>query len=53
MVFQKEVVPDNGEINIGQIHICDQQSLSYKRGGLSKGVLLHIHLIHEVRTLKV
>ena len=39
--LSKEVVSDEGEINMGHIHICDQQNLSYKRGGLSKKVLLY------------
>ena len=37
--LSKEVVSDEEEINMGYIHICDQQSRSYKRGGLSLRVL--------------
>ena len=33
----KEVVSDEGELSMGHIHICDQQSRSCKRGGLSRG----------------
>ena len=31
------MVSDEGEINMGRIHICDQESWSYKRGGLLQG----------------
>ena len=35
--LSKEVVSDEGEVSIGHIYTCDQQSLSDKRGGLSQG----------------
>ena len=35
--LSKEVISDVGEINMGRIHICDQQSWSYERGDLSRG----------------
>ena len=40
----KEVVSDEGKINMGHMHICDQQSWSYKRGGLSTGVTQYLSI---------
>ena len=36
--LSKEVVSDEGEINMGHIHFCDQQSGSYKWWSFTKVV---------------
>ena len=37
--LSEEMVSDEGKINMGHIHICEQQSRSYKRVGLLTGVI--------------